>query len=102
MNSSRFSAEQIACALGMADSGTPVVAECRQIGVLEAAFYTWKKCGEVGVSELRNHVHASLHAFTCSLAPGPPHRDVRVSPSATAKTKQMRSVHTGMGKKSNE
>jgi transposase-like protein len=54
MKKSRFSEEQIAYALQMADGGTPVVDVCRQIGISEATFYTWKKkYGELGVSELR-------------------------------------------------
>ncbi len=54
MKKSRFSEEQIAYALRLADSGTPVVDVCRQIGISEATFYTWKKkYGELGVSELR-------------------------------------------------
>ena len=54
MRKSRFSDEQIAYALRMADGGTPVVEVCRQIGISEATFYTWKtEYGELGVSELR-------------------------------------------------
>ena len=54
MRKSRFSWEQIAYALRMADGGTPVVEVCRQIGISEATFCTWKKkYGELGVSELR-------------------------------------------------
>lgn len=54
MKKSRFSEEQIAYALRMADGGMPVVDVCRQIGISEATFYTWKKkYGELGVSELR-------------------------------------------------
>lgn len=54
MRKSRFNDEQIAYALRMADGGTPVVEVCRQIGMSEATFYTWKKkYGELGVSELR-------------------------------------------------
>ena len=54
MRKSRFSWEQIAYALRMADGGTPVVEVCRQIGISEATYYTWKKkYGELGVSELR-------------------------------------------------
>ncbi len=54
MRKSRFSEEQIAYALRMADGGTPVVEVCSQIGMSEATFYTWKKkYGELGVSELR-------------------------------------------------
>ena len=54
MKKSRFSEEQIAYALRLADSGTPVVDVCRQIGVSEATYYTWKKkYAELGVTELR-------------------------------------------------
>ena len=54
MKRKRFSEEQIAYALRMADGGTPVMDVCRQIGISEAMFYTWKKrYGELGVSELR-------------------------------------------------
>ncbi|AMH05043.1 hypothetical protein AL509_08710 [Achromobacter xylosoxidans] len=49
-----FTEEQIAYALRLADSGTPVVDVCRQLGVSEATFYTWKKkYADFGVSELR-------------------------------------------------
>lgn len=51
---SRFSEEQIAYALRLAESGTPVVDVCRQIGVPEATYYTWKKkFGDLGVTELK-------------------------------------------------
>lgn len=54
MKRSRFTEEQIAYALRLADSGTPVVDVCRQLGVSEATFYTWKKkYADLGVSELR-------------------------------------------------
>ena len=54
MKRSRFSEEQIAYALRQAESGTPVGDVCRQIGVSEATFYTWKKkYAHLGVSELR-------------------------------------------------
>ena len=40
--------------LRLADGGTPVVDVCRQIGISEATFYTWKKkYADLGVSELR-------------------------------------------------
>ena len=46
--------EQIAYALRLAEGGAPVVDVCRQIGISEATFYTWKKkYAELGVSELR-------------------------------------------------
>ena len=45
---------QIAYALRLAEGGTPVADVCRQIGISDAAFYTWKKkYAELGVSELR-------------------------------------------------
>ena len=54
MKKSRFTEEQIAYALRLADSGTPVVDVCRQIGVSEATYYTWKKkYADLGVTELR-------------------------------------------------
>ncbi|WP_353506230.1 transposase [Variovorax brevis] len=43
MKRSRFSEEHIAYALRLADSDTPVVDVCRQIGVSEATYYTRKK-----------------------------------------------------------
>lgn len=54
MKKSRFTEEQITYALRLADSGQPVVDVCRQLGVSEATFYTWKKkYADLGVSELR-------------------------------------------------
>jgi putative transposase len=54
MKQSRFSEEQIAYALRLAESGTGVVDVCRQIGVSEATYYTWKKkYADLGVTELR-------------------------------------------------
>jgi putative transposase len=54
MKKSRFTEEQIAYALRLAKGGTPVADACRQIGISDATFYTWKKkYAEIGVSELR-------------------------------------------------
>jgi len=54
MKRSRFSEEQIVYALRLADSGTPVADVCRQLGVSEATYYTWKKkYADLGVAELR-------------------------------------------------
>jgi transposase-like protein len=54
MKKSRFTEEQIAYALRLAEGGTPVADVCRQIGISDATFYTWKKkYAEMGVSELR-------------------------------------------------
>ncbi len=54
MKKSRYTEEQMAYALRLADSGTPVVDVCRQIGISEATFYIWKKkYAELGVAELR-------------------------------------------------
>ena len=54
MKRSRFTEEQIAYALRLAESGTSVVDVCRQIGVSEATYYTWKKkYGDLGVTELK-------------------------------------------------
>jgi putative transposase len=54
MKRSRFSEEQIVYAIRQAESGTPMGDLCRQLGVSEATFYTWKKkYAHLGVSELR-------------------------------------------------
>jgi putative transposase len=54
MKRSKFSEGQVAYALRQAESGTPVGDVCRQLGVREATFYTWKKkYARLGVSELR-------------------------------------------------
>ena len=54
MRRSRFLEEQTAYALRLAESGTPVVDVCRQVGVSEATWSTWKKkFGDVSVTELK-------------------------------------------------
>jgi putative transposase len=54
MKRSRFSEEQIVYALRLADGGTPVADVCRQLGVSEATYFTWKKkYADLGVAELR-------------------------------------------------
>lgn len=54
MKKSRFTDEQIVYALRLAESGTPVIDVCRQTGISEATFYTWKKkYADFGVTELR-------------------------------------------------
>ena len=54
MKKSRYSEEQVAYALRLAEGGTPVADVCRQIGIAEATFYLWKKkYGGLGVSEVR-------------------------------------------------
>jgi putative transposase len=54
MRKSRFTEEQIAHALRQEETGTPVTAVCRAMGVSEQAFYRWKKqYGGLAVNELR-------------------------------------------------
>lgn len=54
MKKSRFTEEQIAYALRLAESGTQVADVCRQLGIAEATFYVWKKkYASLGVAELR-------------------------------------------------
>lgn len=54
MKRSRFSEGQIIYGIRQAESGTPVGDLCRQLGVSEATFYTWKKkYAHLSVSELR-------------------------------------------------
>ncbi len=46
--------EQILAALRQAESGTTAVEVCRQVGITEQTFYTWKrKYAGLGLSELR-------------------------------------------------
>ena len=54
MKRSKFSEEQIVYALRQAEAGTPVGDLCRQLGVSDATFYTWRKqYAHLGMSELR-------------------------------------------------
>ncbi len=54
MKRKRFTEEQITYALRQAESGTPVAAVCRKLGVTEQSFYRWKKKYQgMGVAELR-------------------------------------------------
>ena len=54
MKTSKFTEEQVAYALRLSESGTPVSDVCRQMGISEATFYVWrKKYADLGVAELR-------------------------------------------------
>jgi len=39
----RYTEEQVAYALRLAESGTPAAEVCRQTGIAEAMFYLWKE-----------------------------------------------------------
>lgn len=50
----RYTDEQIAYALRQAESGTKVAELCRQMGVSQQTFYSWRrKYAGMGVAELR-------------------------------------------------
>ena len=54
MKRSKFSEERIVYALREAENGRAVNAICRELGVSDATFYTWrKKYGDLGISELK-------------------------------------------------
>ena len=54
MKRSKYSEEQIAYALRQAETGTAVGDVCRQLGVSETTFYSWKKkYAHLGVNEVR-------------------------------------------------
>ena len=54
MKTSKFTEEQVAYALRLSESGTPVADVCRQMSISEATFYVWrKKYADLGVAELR-------------------------------------------------
>jgi len=54
MPKKRFSDEQVAFALGQAESGTTIGDLCPKMGIAEAMFYRWKKVyAGMGVSEIR-------------------------------------------------
>jgi putative transposase len=54
MKKSKFTEEQIAFALRMAETGTRVAEVRRRFGITEQTYYRWKKkYGGLGVSELR-------------------------------------------------
>lgn len=54
MKRSKFTDEQITYALRQHEAGSAVEDLCRQLGVSQATFYSWKKkYAHMGVSELR-------------------------------------------------
>lgn len=54
MKRKRYTDEQIAYALRQAEAGTKVAELCRQMGVSQQTFYSWRrKYAGMGVAELR-------------------------------------------------
>ena len=54
MKRKRFTEEQIAYALRQADTGKTVGDICREVGVSQNTFYTWRrKYAGMGIAELR-------------------------------------------------
>lgn len=54
MKRKRHSEEQIAYALQLTETGTPVAEVVRRLGITEQTFYRWKKkFGGMGVNEIR-------------------------------------------------
>ena len=54
MKQSKYTEEQIAHALRLAETGTPVVELVRKLGVSEQTFFRWKrKFAGMGLSEIR-------------------------------------------------
>ncbi len=53
MRNAKFTESQIMAALRQFESGVPVNARCRQVGIRSATFYKWKaKYGGLAASEL--------------------------------------------------
>lgn len=54
MKTKRYTDEQIAYALRQAEAGTKVTELCREMGVSQQTFYSWRrKYAGMGVAELR-------------------------------------------------
>lgn len=89
--------EQILAALRQAEGGMTVVEVCRQVGITEQTFYTWKrKYAGLGLSELRElrqlreentklkRLVADLSPRSAHAVPGPAAPLVPETPSHTA------------------
>lgn len=53
MKKSKFSEAQIVYAIRENESGTKVAEITRRLGISQATFFTWKKYGDMGVTELK-------------------------------------------------
>jgi putative transposase len=54
MKRSKFTEEQITYALRQVEAGTPATQVCRELGITEQTFYSWRrKYAGMGVAELR-------------------------------------------------
>ena len=53
MKKSKFSEAQIVYAICENESGTKVAEITRLLGISQATFFTWKKYGDIGVTDLK-------------------------------------------------
>lgn len=99
MKRSESSEEQVAHALCQVEAGTPVGDVCRQLGMSEATFYTWKKTyAHLGASELRRLRQLEDEKRTIEALGRPRHaRQTHAGGGATKKRRRPRAVESWPG-----